>query len=506
MSNKNWVNPFVVIKGMGEEEKEKNGPVEIEGLANRHEVDRYKEIIETDAWSKNKGLDDFYKNPIVLFNHDQDFPIGTVLQANETSEGLKVRIRISESDDPVTTRIRNLIKEGIIKSFSVGFMPVVEEKDGDIVRIKEARLHEVSAVSIPVQQSSQFAVKGPQRGGKKQMIIKALDELQQKSEEDKAAVIHTSMDSGHSHTVELDAELKNGKTTGIAEGESQPHDHEIKDGVVLAGGEDEHKHQLDLPSKSKDEEENSGEDSEPQEGAPSEFEKSLEDGEAVQSVVYSMEKFNAESAKAHAEGKGFKVDKIEEHPEFGMIAVIQKPASEFEDENFRKEDLEAGVVVVVGNVPKKSDESGKEEGQRDDETQDPNTEENSAGEGEKSVQEEGKNKSENDAQVIIDNETPTTDVGEQPHYEIAKQTNVLLGQVIGELQKLNKAIEGISVQTNAVEDQTPDAQADGALENGKSLDKLDEDEVIKLKNMNATVLKLSGYMKNLNEEMSALGV
>lgn len=503
MKMQNWINPFV-LKSVGAGE-DKKGPVEIEGLANRHEVDRYKEIIETDAWSKNKGLDDFYKNPIVLFNHDQDFPIGTVTEALETSEGLKVKIKLSESDDPITTRIRNLIKEGIIRSFSVGFMPVQEEKDGDVTRIKEARLHEVSAVSIPVQQSSQFAVKGPQKGGKKQIMMKALDELlrkkgedNQEGEEDEKG-FKTSSDHGHSHKVELDAESGDGKTVGLLDGEAQPHEHEVKDRKVLPSGEDEHTHELIDTVAQATEGKGEGEEGEEPEEGVSEFEKQLEDGKKVQSVIYAMDKFGAEEAEAHAKENGFKTDTVESHPEYGMISVVQRDVSEFNKESFDKKELEDGVVVVVGEPSSADNQS---EDREDDSTQDSDDEGQS--EDEKSLKNTTK-KGENDAQVIIDNETPSNDVGEQPQFEVAKQTNILLGQVVMELQKLNKAVEGLGVEKEVVEAGNPDPQADDALAEGKGLDKLDG-EVKQIEAMARQMKMLTGYVANLEKDMSALGV
>lgn len=136
----------------------------IEGFANRFSsngqklIDRGRDLILPDAWK----LENFMNNPIIFFNHDRDKPIGKAIKAEITEDGLKIKVKLSDSEDAEISRVRDLVSEGILKSFSVGFDPgkidteVIEGKEISI--IKEAELLEVSVVSIPMAEHSLFNV------------------------------------------------------------------------------------------------------------------------------------------------------------------------------------------------------------------------------------------------------------------------------------------------------------------------------------------------------------
>ena len=59
--------------------------LKIGGFANASTKDRGNEIITPDAW--RKGIKNYQKNPVVLFNHDMSKPIGTVTNIKITDEG-----------------------------------------------------------------------------------------------------------------------------------------------------------------------------------------------------------------------------------------------------------------------------------------------------------------------------------------------------------------------------------------------------------------------------------
>ena len=131
------------------------GGVNIEGWANKAVVDRGGDIINKEAWN----LDNFHKNAMILYNHDRDKPIGKAIKVEPRDEGLYIKARISGSSDPEITKIRDLIREGILNTFSVGFDCKREEKsEGGVNEIKEAELFEVSVVTLPMNQDSTFTV------------------------------------------------------------------------------------------------------------------------------------------------------------------------------------------------------------------------------------------------------------------------------------------------------------------------------------------------------------
>ena len=128
----------------------------IEGFANKAIVDRGGDYIPPDAWE----LDEFKSNNILLFNHNQDLAIGTV-EAKVTEKGLWAKAKISKSNEAPLPYIRDMIKEGIIKSFSVGFDSKGSDErseDGAYTVLKRANLLELSVVTVPMNQESTFSV------------------------------------------------------------------------------------------------------------------------------------------------------------------------------------------------------------------------------------------------------------------------------------------------------------------------------------------------------------
>lgn len=144
-----------------EMKRSKDGTI-IEGLSNAATVDRSKEKIATNAWN----LDNYKKNPIVLFDHGHDptfgyMPIGRAIEVRPTENGLYTKIQLSQSKSEKISAVRDLIEEGILKTFSVGFDPIEVEKsadDPDGKIITRAELIEQSIVPIPMNQDSTFAL------------------------------------------------------------------------------------------------------------------------------------------------------------------------------------------------------------------------------------------------------------------------------------------------------------------------------------------------------------
>jgi HK97 family phage prohead protease len=132
-----------------------DGTLTIRGMASTPDIDRVGDSISSDAWEKG-GLDNFKKNPIILFNHNYDEPIGRATELSVTPNGLEMVANISSS----ASKFVGLIKDGVLGAFSVGFRikdaDYIEETDG--LRIKDAELFEVSVVSVPCNQSATFSL------------------------------------------------------------------------------------------------------------------------------------------------------------------------------------------------------------------------------------------------------------------------------------------------------------------------------------------------------------
>lgn len=146
---------FNLISVVKEHHEDDDKDLVVRGMASTNDKDRVGDIIEASAWKK--GLAAYRKNPIILFNHNYDRPIGKAMKISTTDGGLELEAKISKSAPDVV----GLIKEGILKAFSVGFMVKDAEydRDSDTFMIKQVELLEVSVVSVPANGAATFSVK-----------------------------------------------------------------------------------------------------------------------------------------------------------------------------------------------------------------------------------------------------------------------------------------------------------------------------------------------------------
>ena len=135
---------------------EDDGSVMIRGMASTADFDRAGDSISAEAWQKG-GLKNFEKNPIILFNHDYDKPIGRATGLKSGPNGLELECKISKA---APANVAQLVKDGVLGAFSVGFRvkdaDYIKETDG--LMIKDAELFEVSVVSVPCNQSATFSL------------------------------------------------------------------------------------------------------------------------------------------------------------------------------------------------------------------------------------------------------------------------------------------------------------------------------------------------------------
>ena len=108
----------------------------------------YNETIDIGGgWSERfeKGAVDLTAN-VKLFRDHNDI-IGVVTEMKESDEGLMIKAKISET--VLGNETLNLVKDGAIRSFSVGFIPVTDEKKDKTIIRKKVNLKEVSLVAFP---------------------------------------------------------------------------------------------------------------------------------------------------------------------------------------------------------------------------------------------------------------------------------------------------------------------------------------------------------------------
>ena len=111
--------------------------------------DRMGDVIDVDGWD----LKNFSKNPVALFNHNPNFPIGKWHNLRVQNGELRGDLRLAPAgtSDRID-EIRALVEADILRAVSVGFLPRQSEpltKNGGGLQFKNTELVETSLVSIP---------------------------------------------------------------------------------------------------------------------------------------------------------------------------------------------------------------------------------------------------------------------------------------------------------------------------------------------------------------------
>lgn len=142
------------------------GAIELRGYASTWVKDRDEEWIDPAAFDRSLAAY-LQKNPIILWQHDMEKPIGVMKEAFIDEFGLNVVAEVPKPSDKSPDwkwHAYESITRGIVKTFSIGGIFTRDFVMGREV-IKEIELLEVSVVSIPSNPESIFeaavkAVKG----------------------------------------------------------------------------------------------------------------------------------------------------------------------------------------------------------------------------------------------------------------------------------------------------------------------------------------------------------
>ena len=132
----------------------------IKGVFSTADEDRHGEIVDQKSWQ----LDDYLKNPVILFGHDHNQPaIGKAVNLFFNSEGnLEGEIQFAAKEYDFAKTIYQLYKGGFMRAFSVGFQNEVVEYDDaeNKVTLKRNHLFEISCVNVPANQLALAKSKG----------------------------------------------------------------------------------------------------------------------------------------------------------------------------------------------------------------------------------------------------------------------------------------------------------------------------------------------------------
>ena len=123
-------------------EKEDDGYV---AIASTEVEDRQNEDVEVDGWD----LKNFKNNPVLLLFHDHhSLPVGKAEKIWVEKSANTKRLMFKPVFETITERgkaINELVKQGFLKTFSVGFKPL----DSVDNRFTKQELLEISLVNVP---------------------------------------------------------------------------------------------------------------------------------------------------------------------------------------------------------------------------------------------------------------------------------------------------------------------------------------------------------------------
>lgn len=125
---------------------EENGVFEV--IATTEDIDRHGETIKIDGWD----LQNYLKNPIILFGHSYNELEDIIGRATDVRfDGTSMIVKgtfASAEANPKAQQLRKLYEEGIVKTVSVGFIPLERDPYNPSV-ITRAELLELSFVPVP---------------------------------------------------------------------------------------------------------------------------------------------------------------------------------------------------------------------------------------------------------------------------------------------------------------------------------------------------------------------
>jgi HK97 family phage prohead protease/HK97 family phage major capsid protein len=138
-------------------------------------TDRMDDVILSDGWD----LANFKKNPIALFGHRSDFPIGKWSNLRVENKQLRGHLELApEGTSERIDEIRRLIDAGILRAVSVGFRPLerqpIDEKADEFwgpFKFIKQELVETSLVSVPANPNALAVAKSLKISPETQQLV-----------------------------------------------------------------------------------------------------------------------------------------------------------------------------------------------------------------------------------------------------------------------------------------------------------------------------------------------
>jgi HK97 family phage major capsid protein/HK97 family phage prohead protease len=199
--------------------------------------DRFGDIVEVDGWE----FANFIKNPVALFSHRADFPIGTWANIRKQDKALRGNLILAPKGiSPRIDEIRGLVEAGILRAVSVGFKPLasrpVDPTRNDPFGMTpqiytKSELVECSLVSIPANPNALAVAKSLKISPETQQLVFA--KSGNEKTRDVSASARTLAKSGREGLRASAA--KSGETRPVVKGQTMLLSKRIEDGEKFLG-------------------------------------------------------------------------------------------------------------------------------------------------------------------------------------------------------------------------------------------------------------------------------
>lgn len=132
------------------------------------------------------------------FGHE-GLPIGKVIEGRNSEEGFVIRAMISETSQG--NDVYTLIRDGVLNKFSVGFVPVESERDGNVVVRNLVSLKEVSVVEQPAYSDAEILAVREESNDTKEIQMESINndanlEFAVRSVQDEVAELRRAVEAG----------------------------------------------------------------------------------------------------------------------------------------------------------------------------------------------------------------------------------------------------------------------------------------------------------------------
>jgi HK97 family phage prohead protease/HK97 family phage major capsid protein len=162
------------------------------------------------------GAIDSVEDVKLFYGHEQ--PIGIVTEGRDVEGGFEITAKVSETS--LGNDVLTLMRDGALNKFSVGFVPVSQEKDGSTITRTKVSLKEVSVVPFPAYAGASITEVREESPSEPEIITETESELENnieldvRSVQDEVAELRRVVESSTAQSAPVAPEYMNYRSFG----------------------------------------------------------------------------------------------------------------------------------------------------------------------------------------------------------------------------------------------------------------------------------------------------